>query len=244
MRHTAELISPDSERYKIVPNSAKWKAHNTARLQISVPCEPCYDVKFRALANWTVQNFDNVTLCLHDTIQRYNIMASGISEADAYEMALKNGEVWLEKNILPCDVFIDVLRWAEVEAKPKFSVIHDEINALYKSNRLFAEAINHDVEIFADRCLKRGELFGAERTVLSKALLLNEISGYVLLNQESSAADIHAGMRMKAMQLLLDGLGGFNLRDNVMVTIRTFDRNQYPDRPNIRSGLALVEHVA
>ncbi len=225
-KNTAKRFYSKTGKYKIVPNSSQWRNYKTARLQISVPRRPCFDGRVQALMEWATDNFETVTLCVHDTIQLYNFMADGASKEEAYKIALENGNVFLKENTLPLNVFIDVVRWDEITSNKQYNLVHQRVIDLYKKDSSFAKSIDDDVQTFANRCMKRGEDFPSHRFDLSKALLLEEISGYVILNQETSAADLHAGMRMKAMQLLLDGTGGFNLKDNAMITIGMYDREK------------------
>jgi tRNA-dependent cyclodipeptide synthase len=210
--------------YKIVLRHALgWQQYKSARLQISVLPDPVFDPRFRGILNWALENFDDVTLCLHDTIQRYNLMAAGYSPNEAYTKALQDGNVWLKENIFAADVLFDIVRWDKLLAHPSYPQVHQRICDLYNTNKEFAESIDHDLIEFARRCRKRGEDFGDERMALSRSFLLEEVSGYVPLYQDSSAADIHPGMRMKAMGLLLDGLGGLDLKNNLLITVKTFD---------------------
>ncbi len=210
--------------YKIILRHASgWRNFKEARLQISVPPHPVFDPRTRSILDWVVVNFDHVTLCLHDSIQYYNLMAMGLNEGDAKKKAIKNGDLWLERNLFPSDVFIDLKRWKDLLAHPDYIETYERVCLLYRENKEFADAIDFDVESFAKRCIKRGESFDSDRADLSRAFLLEEVSGYIPLYRATSAADILPGMRMKAMQLLLDGTGEFNLRDNLMVSVKTFD---------------------
>jgi len=229
MKHTSNILSTSEDRYKVVPNSNKWKGYKEARLQISVPLVPAYDEKFRHLALWAVENFDAVTLCLHDTIQRHNFIAFGDTPEAAYDKSLHHGNVWLEKNIFPSDVFMDVVRWDAIAQKEAFSSVHAKILKIYAEDEPFRDAINEDIITFVTRCKGRGEVFDDKRLRCSQDLLLEEISGYVVLNQLSSAADIHPGMRLKALPLLSEERFGFNLKDNLMTAVRVFDRQVLPE---------------
>ncbi len=223
MKHTNNHVVAKGD-YKIILRHANgWRSFDAARLHISVPPKPAFDPRARSILDWSISAFDQVTLCLHDTIQHYNLRAQGLDEAAAREKALENGDLWLKSNIFPSDVFVDVVRWDDLLAHPKYNEVHERVCEFYRSNEEFATAIDWDLENFAARCRKRGEAFGEERKALSRAFLLEEVAGYIPLYQETSAADILPGMRMKAMQLLLDGLGGFNLRRNLMITAKTFD---------------------
>ncbi|MFA4994256.1 MAG: tRNA-dependent cyclodipeptide synthase [Bdellovibrionales bacterium] len=210
--------------YKIILRHAMgWQRYASARLQISVPSNPTFDPRTRSILNWVMQNFNDVTLCLHDTIQRYNLMSIGLSPEDAYKKALNDGDLWLKANVFSSDVFIDVVRWDSLLSHPRYPEVFQRVCALYENNKEFSEAVDHDLNEFAQRCLKRGEEFGSARLSLSRNFLLEEISGYVPLYQDSGAADIHPGMRMKAMELLSNGVGGFCFKDNLRIAVKTFD---------------------
>lgn len=220
-----QFIVPAAHKI-ILRHSKGWQKYKSARLQVSVLPNPIFDPRFRSILNWTVDNFDSVTLCLHDTIQRYNAMSAGASLEEAYSRALSDGDLWLKENIYPSDIFVDVIRWDQLLAHPRYQESYKRVCDLYGENKAFSEAVDADTNNFAQRCRKRGEEFGIERMALSKAFLLEEISGYIPLFQDSSAADIHPGMRMTAMKLLLNGVGNFDLKDNLCITVKTLDVEQ------------------
>jgi tRNA-dependent cyclodipeptide synthase len=223
--------------YKIILRHANgWQKFEAARLQISVPLKPTFDPRTRCIIDWAVKHFYQVTLCLHDSIQRYNLLALGASEKEAEAHAIKNGDIWLSKNIFPSDVFVDVVRWREITAAPNFSQIYDRVLSLYNNNEMgFSSAIDYDTNVFADRCRRRGEEYSEERLILSRNFLLEEVAGYIPLFQATSAVDIHTGMRMKAMQIVLNGAGNFKLQKNLMVAIKTYIAND--QEPTIISAL-------
>lgn len=223
MKNTSNPVITNEDYKIILRDSQGWQKYTHARLQISVLPKPTFDPRVRAILDWTLDNFDSVTLCLHDSIQRYNHRAGGMSPDDAYRESLSDGDKWLSQNICAADVFVDVLRWDALLAHPRYLTVHEEVRRLYDGNASFAAAIDHDTNEFAARCRKRGEYFDDTRLLLSRDFLLEEVAAYIPLYQDSSAVDIHPGMRMKAMQLLIDGLGGFSFQPNLRITAKTFD---------------------
>lgn len=222
--------------YKIIlRHSLGWKNYKSARLQISVLPDPTFDVRLRSILDWAQENFNDVTLYLHDSIQRYNHLLPGVPPKEAYRRAIEQGDIWLEKNILGSDSFSNVIRWDQLLAHPRYPEAHKKISALYKENEEFAHAVNEDISTFAERCRKRGEIFGEGQRTNSRDFLLEEISGYIPLYQDSSAADIHPGMRMRAMNLLLKGMGKFNLKNNLMITAKTFGRKIQQNKSKIKT---------
>jgi len=235
-----------SNHYKVILRHGDgWQEYDTARLHISVPPEPIFDPRTQSILDWSVQNFDKVTLYLHDTIQRYNLMASGLDESQAYKKALENGDVWLRNNILPGQVFIDVVRWNKLLEHPDYTKVHQQVCQLYKTNSGFSDAIDHDLDTFAERCRKRGEAFGPDRMALSRTFLLEEVAAYIPLYRATGAVDMLPGMRMKAMQLLLAGTGNFGLRQNLMISVKTYDtKPSHPDEPYLNGPRRLIAPLA
>jgi len=233
-----------TDRYRIVARyRSNWKKYNCARIHISIPLLPSYDERSRSIIDWAKQNFAHVTLCIHDTLQRYNLMALGWDEKQAYDKALVNGDDWLKANLPPSDDDVEVIRWDSLLAHKDYPSVHEKICRIYEEDKDFSDALDSDSAVFAERCQKRGEPFNSARIALSRAFLLEEVSGLVLLCQGSSAADVYSGSRMKAMQLLLDKKTYFHFKDNSVMPIKVFDRAR-PSIPPAKQSLPSLARVS
>jgi hypothetical protein len=170
-----------------VKNGAAWRDYRTARLQISVGGERHEGEKFSATVEWVKHRFDKAIVCVND-MQRFNYMANGMSEIEAFDCSLTAGREWLARHSHEIATLprFELYRWEEWKG-PEFSRTHQDVLKLYNDSEEFRAAIEDGV-----------------KNRLSRDYLLEEVAIFSLMYRKEKAVDIYPGTLPKAMDIFHD----------------------------------------
>lgn len=194
------MTTPFDYKVKILKNSNQGGFVSCAHIGISLNNARHGGLKLDALLTWASQKYAQVQLDIYDDIHAYNIqLEKNISYEEAILLARKMGDKWIEKNHsilskfpnLPLNRFKDLSNSRTLEKQ-----LH-ELHDLYKSNALFADLIDHDINSFIIRLENRGEKISREKKGrildLSRKYILAELALMSLLNEQQDFVEIYAG---------------------------------------------------
>lgn len=203
----AKNFPPQTGQYVVkVKNGAGWSNFSNARLQISVGQEYHEGEKIKATFNWVADRFDKITVCVNDTLQRFNYMFDGMSEEEAYSKSEAEGREWIERNQakwrhLPN---IEIVRWDTWKKDPLFKTKLEEVQTRYHEDGSFRNEVDREVSSFWQRRLKAGDVIEAKFTrfsKFSKAYLLEEIAIFPIMSERTNAVDIYPGSTLLPCKL-------------------------------------------
>lgn len=203
----AKQYPPQNGYYAVkVKNGAGWSGYSDARLQISVGQEYHEGEKLNATFNWVADRFDTVTVCVNDTLQRFNHMFTGMSEEEAYSKSESDGREWIERNQarwrhLPN---IKIVRWDTWKNDPNFKDKLSEAKKRYDEDSSFRNEVDQEILSFWQRRLSSGDANKDDYErfkKLSKAYLLEEIAVFPIMSRNSSAVDIYPGSTLLPCKL-------------------------------------------
>ena len=163
--------------------------------------------KLAALIEWADRNFDKFIITLSDTLYRYNLMAEGVSEAQAYMTSLKMGELWLadnHKTLLhrpyhkPCII----QRWDEWLSHSEYEKVYQDIQNLYQEDALFKNALDTDVDNFVRRQpVADIEIYNRIKET-SRLFLMEECAVYILIARTHRALRVYPAKDMECFKFL------------------------------------------
>jgi len=198
---------PQVGEYSVkVKNGAGWTNYQRARFQISVGQEYHEGEKLKASFNWAAQRFEGITICVNDTLQRFNYLYDGMSEDEAYKKSEAKGREWIERNqhIWRSIPNVKIVRWDEWKKDQGFPQRLDDINKKYETDQSFKSEVDHEIQSFWSRRLKKNrdvaENFSAFQE-FSKAYLLEEIAVFPLMFEAENAVDIYPGSTLLPCKL-------------------------------------------
>jgi tRNA-dependent cyclodipeptide synthase len=147
-----------------VKNGAGWRAYDRVRLLISVG-QPYHEgEKLKAVIGWINRNpaIREVHVSVNDFLQRHNLIAAGMTDERAREVALAEGALWIARNrdILGgiASAQLHVTRWRDWLDRPGFSTAHGAITNFAGADPLFEESVETDARALAERRTRRGEI--------------------------------------------------------------------------------------
>ncbi len=109
--------------------------------------------KLQATLRMIEKRFSQCDILVADTLQRHNLL-NQFSELEAYQMALLEGDNWLNRNKIHLDSFCiphKIIRWDECIQGQVFKECLDNINNHYQNNLDFQNAFYHDINFFKNR---------------------------------------------------------------------------------------------
>lgn len=195
---------PQTGEYKVKVKSNqtqdKWSDFLKARCQISVGQDYHEGSKLSAMMNWCAHRFNDVKVCVNDTLQRYNLMfEKKLKEEDAFDLALENGEKWIKRNepIWSDKDNVSIVRWDDW-LEGDYTDVRPKIAFIYESNPEFQQSINKNImDIWNRRQEARPDLYTKDNFPrffeLSKRYLLEEISAFSVMYEQEEAIDIYPG---------------------------------------------------
>jgi len=189
---------PQTGAYKVfVKDKGLWQDHDVARLQISVGNPKHDDEKFYALTEWASARFNKVVLIVSDTLQRHNISYYRNMDANqAYELSLKMGEYWLEKNKKAIDILPNkvVTRWNDWLENPFYEEVRSIIQAEYDKDGHLKIAVENKATEFSSRHLGKAD---PSFVSVSVKYILEELAAFSLMFDDNRAIDIYPGSWFK-----------------------------------------------
>ncbi len=177
---------------------AGWRKFDKARLHISVGHGQMEGDDLKRTLGWMGAHFASVTICVNDTLQRYNF--------DGAEAA---GREWIERNIDAIRVLpsFNIVRWNSWLTHPDFEVNLANMERAYCEDSSFRREVDTEAETFWRR---RGEGDKATFCRRSVAYLLEECAAFTIMFR-TPAADIYSGSTLLPCRLFKqnEGARGF-----------------------------------
>lgn len=202
--NTSKDFPPQNRTYKIkVKNGAGWRSFNACRLQISVGQSKQTGEKFVATLEWATQRFQSTTICVNDTLQRFNLMHDlNLTEDAARKRSIFEGDRWLEKNFPKGSQNAAIIRWDAWTTRTDFPSQLDIINTLYKECDSFRAAVQKEIEDFALR--KKGPKHNNFYN-LCRQFLIEETAAFAMMIREQEAVDIYPGTTLLPLRMIQEG---------------------------------------
>ncbi len=103
------------------------------------------------------KGFGSCTIALADTLQRYNYSLT-CGDADAYNLALKNGQDWLKRNLSIINLLeipFEIVYWDHWLTDEKYVEYKNAIDLAYITNQEYKKNIDFTIDLFIKRVLKR-----------------------------------------------------------------------------------------
>lgn len=183
-----------------VKTGASWQAYKTCRLQISVGQSYHEGAKFEATVNWVRERFDNVIICVNDTLQRHNtLFLDGGNESDITGQWSREGDAWIARHQDLFSTFDNctIRKWDDWRDREEYPSIRKQVDRFYENNDLFHNSINANVQNFWDRNADRFEdhpsLDFTKFARHSLTYLLEETAVFSMMFKEVEAVDIYPG---------------------------------------------------
>ena len=194
-----------------VKRACDWDTFDHARLQISVGQDYHEGMELKATLEWASNNFETVTVCVNDTLQRHNYEFTGTSPEDAYRVSMEDGEEWIGRNLSYIESYpnIMVVRWNEWRDRETYSTILQGMHDLYDTNKVFRKAVDDEITNFWQRrkVAWRDDMFSKFKHH-SKEYLLEECAVFSIMFSEQEAADVYPGSTLLPCSLL-KGMGKY-----------------------------------
>ncbi|NJN46011.1 MAG: tRNA-dependent cyclodipeptide synthase [Candidatus Competibacteraceae bacterium] len=190
---------PQTGHYAVkVKRGNSWKEFASARFHISVG-QPYHEgEKFAATMAWAKRRFEQVIICVNDTLQRHNYHFNGMEETAALELAQVRGNEWIDRNSRAFSnvPHVELYRWEHWRNHPDYACQYDKINQQYQAGRPIRKAIDDEVMLFWQRRQKNG-LVAAHRLGAfqhySTQYLIEECAAFCVMFQQDEAVDVYPG---------------------------------------------------
>ena len=196
-----QQTGPYVVKVKSEQSTHNWQNFNTARLQISVGQDYHEGEKLQAAINWCKSRFDNVQICVNDTLQRRNKMFElNINEKEAFNITKREGQEWIDRNLHLFSAIsnLEMRRWDSWEQEDNYFKAQQQIRWMYSNNIDFKNGIDSNInDIWKRRVSKTDPTYNENRYdeffELSKEYLLEEISIFSIMFEKDNAIDIYPG---------------------------------------------------
>lgn len=169
---------PDTDfRYKVRARYGQdWRQFDTVRMEISVGEEQHEGKKLQAAFDWAFTHFKHIVVLIADTQQRFDLMFEGASEQEAFQKALKAGDLWLQRNLeIISRPKTTIARWEDIKQKPDWPALYEKIRNLYKSDDVFSSKVNEGINVHWERQQQPKERF-EEYCFFSRMYAIEEIA--------------------------------------------------------------------
>lgn len=195
--------------YKIRPRGKwDWRKFDTVRMEISVGQEYHEGEKLRDAFKWAHDQFKHRYIILGDTTQRFNKMfEKGISETSAHAEALRDGDLWLERNAASLGD-AKVTRWDDWRSHPEYQRTYDRVLELYKNDSRFHEAIQTAISGRWERRYPDGNLEKKKYFFeISEKYLLEETAVLSVAYDKLGGISAYPGDFLKIWEMFIDAEG-------------------------------------
>jgi len=213
--------------YKVkVKNGSGWNNYKTCRLQISVGQSKHEGEKLKSVFDWSMHRFDQVIVCVNDSLQRWNLMHDAcLSEEKANQVSHDNGLSWIKRNLsLYPHYNFRCIRWDHWLSHPDYQNRFAMVLDLYDTSEIFKQAVEDEIDEFQRR--KKGKIFDNFKTTC-RSFLLEETAVFMLMFETEDAADIYPGTTLLPVRLIQEGkIAGVKLKGNVHFTRIDFSKNR------------------
>jgi hypothetical protein len=143
-----------------------------------------------------------------DTLQRHNLMSSGMDVEEAWTVSRKSGTEWLERNariLAQFSVAPVIIRWDQVLRSSLFDEVYAAFVRLAQESLVFRSALQRDVDRFMARRSFASREEAAIVSACSRSFLLEEIAGQTILGRQYAYARFYPGKPAEALELVRDG---------------------------------------
>ena len=154
------------------------------------------------------KSFVSCNILVDDTLQRYTMaMLNGGSPEDYKSIAIKNGDLWLERNnksIEALSIPYKIFRYEHWLSHPKFNEYKTKITSLLNTHAEFKHVFDSTCNNFVDKCCSRQQckdMDTEDLKHLSSGYLMEECITYCLLVDLSCQFKVHPGIRNMAREL-------------------------------------------
>lgn len=236
MKRDFKSFPPQTGQYVVrVKNGAGWHAYDVARFHISVGQEYHEGDKFKATMDWAKSRFEKVIICVNDTLQRHNF--SYLSKFQAFDYALKEGDLWLDRNkaVIECLPNYEIFRWEDWKKFSDSNIWRQKIQNLYQADENFKNQVEQEINVFWSRRLKRfPELTDSDFILFQEhscAYLLEEIAVFFTMFAQERAVDIYPGsilLPCVMAPVYLDGFDSHGLGQRGFTRIDFLRRDMTP----------------
>jgi tRNA-dependent cyclodipeptide synthase len=225
---------PQKGPYKVrVKNGAEWRTFDSCRLQVSVGNPKHEGEKFSATLNWALERFSSVTVCVNDTLQRFNLtrdkkLPASLARAESQQL----GDQWILNNMAPAKPQIKLCRWDEWLNTHTYAGYYQLFNTLFEStNTVFRSSIDEEISFFASR---RGVSVDNDYYELCRQFLIEESAVFATMIAHQEAVDIYPGTTLLPLRLIQSGqIPKIELRNRAH-----FTRIDFTHQQNVRQPLA------
>ena len=179
---------------------------NSCILTISVGQNVHEGEKFKATLNLINKNFKKCTIGVCDTLQRHSIaMLAGLEGDVLYEIAKKDGDQWIDRNIEYCKKYLaipfEIIRWDNWLRDEKYKLYREQVNFLYNTDKVFVSIIEKLAIEFNNRLKKRDYNLDEEKGLkLSTEYLLEECAVMSIWYEEGYNVDVYPAIRNEAIE--------------------------------------------
>ena len=179
---------------------------NSCILTISVGQNVHEGEKFKATLNLINKNFKKCTIGVCDTLQRHSIaMLAGLEGDALYEIAKKDGDQWIDRNIEYCKKYLaipfEIIRWDNWLRDEKYKLYREQVNFLYDTDKVFVSIIEKLAIEFNNRLKKRDYNLEEEKGLtLSTEYLLEECAVMSIWYEEGYNVDVYPAIRNEAIE--------------------------------------------
>ena len=135
------------------PDSLKAEfADSSCLLTISVGQATHEDEAFAATIDLVNESFAACTILVDDSLQRHNMALTSNQDAEFfYEIAIKEGDLWLERNKKYCEkltIPTRILRWDRWLFHKDFNSQLEKIRAAFREDKIYAKTFNESINDF------------------------------------------------------------------------------------------------
>lgn len=189
------------------PEERKLFSSSSCLMPISVGQSVHEGDKFKATIQLVERSFESCTILVDDSVQRHTIaiLNPGKSEDTLYNMAIQEGDKWIERSQYLYSNFnipLNVLRWDDWFNMPEFEQSYKKVQEEYESNPIFKQAINANINDFLERYLRNNtEITPQSPQAISLCLdyLLEECAVMCLWVKGEYDFELYPSGRNKAM---------------------------------------------
>ena len=185
-----------------------YKGQGVARLHISVGQPYHENGRFRATLDWALDNFDQVIVCVNDTLQRHNLVFEGKDPKEALRISKERGENWVQRNITAeyrVDARLKIVRWEDWRELDDYKETMADTREAIESDPRKRQSIEDEAVTFWERVKERkGLKTDAKKGDFlkhSRAYLKEECAVFQMMFARTEAADIYPGSTLIPCEL-------------------------------------------
>ncbi len=172
-------------------------------LSISIGQQRHEGERLASMIRWINLHFKQCYIDLSDSLQRYNHIAAGLSEEDAWRRSLQDGLDWMERNQAALETLsipYKVFHWDSWLKDAEFPPVRDMVQKIYADGDLFRDAVIEDAEEFVQRSADRE--YSTRALTCSISYILEELAVFTLMGKKLDATRVYPGRELKSAKIL------------------------------------------